>query len=110
MTVATGRYRTVVQFQTVSTAVDSLGQPSSVTTNDIRTGARVTVVPVGETTRDGLGYPAGSLLVDVRYSPAYDNITTQSEMVIRGVAYEIVSIDNMSFENRRLRFTGVPKR
>ena len=111
MALAAGLYRTPVTFQNPQTTLDSLGEPINMTTtNVIQTGARVTAIAQAEGFRDGLEYPQGSVLVEVRYSPSYNAITTDSLMVIRGVTYDIISIDDRMFNNREIRYTGRVRR
>ena len=105
-----GRYRTVVQFQVASTTQDALGEISRAVVDGIRTGAYVRAAPQSEQDRGGLSYPEDGVIVDVRYSPSFDNINTTSFMVIRGRTYEIVSVNERNFLNRELRFIGRPIR
>lgn len=110
MTLAAGLYRTPVTFQNLNAALDALGEQSTTTTNIIRTGARITSVPQAVSLRDGLEYAQGDILIDVKYSPSYDSITTASLVVVRGVTYNIISIDDRMFTNRDIRFTARRRR
>ena len=110
MSVYSGQYRTVVQFQTVDNTPDALGEPARTATNAIQTGCAVRQASANEQARGGIGFPEDGVIVDARYSPSFDNINNESLMIIKGRTYEITSIDDRMFDNRTIRFIGRPVR
>ena len=101
-----GLFRHRVQFQERLQAIDEFGQPSDEFTTVFTSGARTTQLSGNERERfsQGVATEEDFVSIEVRYSPTLDALPSDSRVIFRGDAFDVISKNDINFRGQYIRF------